>query len=126
MNVLLIFFGGGCYCFCWFCCFFDITVILICHLLFFVVYCCCVLGNCFTSKMVISDIMRNPSMNPSSRPFYCNATARFFFNRAWKLWKAKNAKQKQMVTVRNNVTQLLKNSVEFVGIKATNHVRYFT
>ena len=57
--------------------------------------------------------------------FFCNVTAQVFLpTEVGKLWKAINAKHKQMTTVRNNVTQLFKNSVEFAGNKAINHERY--
>ncbi len=49
----------------------------------------------------------------------------FFATEVEKLWKATNAKQKQIAIVCNNNTQILKNSVELVGNKATNHGRYF-
>ena len=48
---------------------------------------------------------------------YCDVTAQFSANRGRKLWKAINAKQKQVAKVCSNVTQQFKNSVELVETK---------
>ena len=70
---------------------------------------------------------QNPERSPdhlTNRPFYSNAIAQVFSTEVGQILKAINAKQKQMATVCNAVSQLFKNRVDFVGIKANNQEIY--
>ena len=73
--------------------------------------------------MVLLPIFRNKAIIDLSVAL---SQLEFLPTEVGKLWKAIHviAKHKQMATV-CNVTQLFKNSAEFVGNKATNHGRCF-
>ncbi len=62
----------------------------------------------------------NSALSWVYRPFFCNVTAQVFANPGWKTMEPINAKQKQITTVCNNVTQIFKISAEFIENKATD------